>query len=261
MISKILLTPLAVVRLILIFGTMILWLLSFWLSCLFIPYTKERGFKLRRHWLKYIAIPVINLKIESQGKPHNGPALYVCNHRSFTDPVVVCHFIDAFVIAKAEVAKYPIINKGAEVTGVLWVNRENKESRNSVRELLVDTIVSGHNVLVFPEGTVGTQRHSIPFRSGTFHESVEHKIVVVPIALDYRDNKDMWLSGMSLVKVVFNQLSSLCTEVKIHIGEAMTSDDGEALKAHCQRWINTHLDEIHANWTRIDFEKQNGGTA
>ncbi|MBK7700798.1 MAG: hypothetical protein IPJ39_19750 [Saprospiraceae bacterium] len=37
------------------------------------------------------------------------------------------------MIAKAEVAGYPIINKGAELTGVIWVDRNDQSSRTATR--------------------------------------------------------------------------------------------------------------------------------
>ena len=81
--------------------------------------------------------PILNMHVIIEGKPHDKPALYVCNHRSFADPLAILPYLDAYVIAKAEVASYPIINKGAELTGVLYVKREDSQSRNAVRDKMV----------------------------------------------------------------------------------------------------------------------------
>jgi 1-acyl-sn-glycerol-3-phosphate acyltransferase len=233
---------------------MVLWLLYFWISGIFFGCSLQRGYKLRRNWLKKVCIPLLNLKIESKGGQHKGSALYVCNHRSFIDPVVVCHFIDALVIAKAEVANYPIINKGAEATGVIWVKRDNQQSRNEVRDAIVEFISNGHNILVFPEGTVGTSKTTLPFKAGTFHEAAEHGFPVVPIALEFRDEKDFWHKGQNLVTVFFNQIASWCTEVKITIGEPIEGINGDQLKEQCQTWINDELNKMRLNWIRVNFQ-------
>ena len=96
-----------------VFLTMLLSIVSYTLLRLFVKHTPEKAFKLRKLWLSYIAYPILNLKVQLKGRPTQSPALYVCNHRSFADPLVLCKYLDAFVIAKAEVADYPIINKGA----------------------------------------------------------------------------------------------------------------------------------------------------
>src|SRR5690606_11632661 len=150
------------------------------------PHTPDSAFRLRRFWLKTVGIPVLNISIENKGNVSNRPAIYMGNHRSFADPIVVCRYLDAFVIAKDEVAKYPIINKGAELTGVIWMDRSHKNSRQETRSKLVETWQKGHNILVFPEGTVGTEATTLPFKMGTFMEAAQHGIPIVPFAIEFK---------------------------------------------------------------------------
>ena len=187
---------------------MAIFLLSYALSSLVFGNTPERAFRLRRRWIKYFALPSLNIKCQVKGKASTTPALYVCNHRSFSDPIINCTFLDAYVIAKAEIANYPIINKGAEATGVLWVKRESVKSRNATREKLVETLLRGYNVLVYPEGTVGVTPETLKFSKGTFIEAVKNNIPVVPIALEYRDTKDLW-QGTSFFAALFQAVCLL----------------------------------------------------
>lgn len=245
---------LAIFRFIIIILSMLIWLLVYGASCIFRKHTVDTAMRLKRHWLKNIAYPVLNLHVIIQGRPLDKAAIYVCNHRSFLDPVVVLRYLDAFVIAKAEVAKYPIINKGAEITGVLYVNRESKDSRNEVREKMIETIKSGHNVLVFPEGTVGVLKGTLPFRSGTFFEAVENGIKVVPIALDFKDERDLWLKR-NLLKQYLSQFSKWKTEVKLTFGPPLAAETGETLKEKAFDWVNNTIFEMQRDWSQIDYEK------
>lgn len=245
---------LAILRLILVGITMSLSLLGYGVICIFVKHTTFRAFKLKHWYLNQILNPILGIKVLVEGKPIETPALYVCNHRSFADPLATLAHLNAFVIAKAEVAKYPLINKGAEITGVIYVNRESKESRNEVRDKMVETIKAGYNVLVFPEGTVGFYKHTLPFRSGIFYEAAENNLTIVPVAIEFRCPEDLWLRR-SFVAQYLKQFSKWRTEVKLKFGQPLTSTDGEYLKSSSFDWINNNIAEMQENWSTIDFEK------
>jgi 1-acyl-sn-glycerol-3-phosphate acyltransferase len=233
---------------------MIVWMLTYSASRIVLPHTPASSLAMRRHWLRWIGFPVLNLHVIIKGKAATQSAIYVANHRSFADPVVLCNFIDAYVIAKAEVANYPIINQGAKLTGVIYVKRENKESRNEVRDMMIQTVKKGNNVLVFPEGTVGVNKTTVDFRPGTFFEAAEHNVPIVPVAIEYRSEKDLWLIP-NFVKLFLSQFSKWKTEVKVTIGEPMVSNDGEYLRTESRKWIDQQLHSFHNNWTQVDYSK------
>jgi 1-acyl-sn-glycerol-3-phosphate acyltransferase len=208
--SKILGYPLAFVRFILIFLLMIVFLICYSISLLFSKHTDKRAFRLRRNYLKLTLI-ILNVSVELKGGSDVTPALYVCNHRTFFDPAVLCIFIDAFVIAKAEIANYPVINKGAERTGVIWVKRESHISRKKTRQALIDNLVDGRNILVYPEGTTNNEKKVLPFKKGTFHEIAKINVPAVPCVVEYSHRKDFWKGG--------------------------------------EDWINTTLDKMHKGWS------------
>lgn len=239
----------ASIRGIILLLTIVSFMLSYLISLLFRKRTKATDFALRRDWVS-MAAKVMGIKYTVKGKAHNAPALYVSNHRSFSDPLVSTMFIDAFVIAKAEVAGYPVINKGAEMTGVLYVKRENKDSRTAARQALVDTILAGNNVMVYPEGTVSTNKKVIPYKHGTFKEAAKHNIPVVPIAIEYKDEVDMWPQG-SFIKQFFKQFSKGNTYVKMTIGPVFQNTDGSTLREDVEAWTNASLAEMQKGWSNV----------
>lgn len=239
---------LAALRGIIVFVAMLFFIFCYWVSCFFFKHTKQRALNLRANYLKYVAVPVLNIKIIKEGAPYDKTALYVANHRSFADPLVICKYLHAFVIAKAEVANYPIINKGAELTGVIWVDRNNKDSRTATREKLTETIDQGFNILVYPEGTVGTHKNTLPFRKGTFIEAAENNIPVVPIAIEFRSDKDLWIKPKFVPQYLY-QFSKWKTEVKLKFGSPITNQDGELLHQEAYDWINKELNEMQKDWS------------
>ena len=233
--------------------TMIFYLLCYAISRIFVKHTKQSGLTLRKAWISQMAYPILNLKVDVKGKPHDQSAVYVCNHRSFTDPIVISKYLNAFIIAKAEVASYPVINKGAEVTGILYVKREDKSSRTKTRQAFVDVIKSGHNVLVYPEGTISTRKEPLPFKKGTFFEAAKEDITIVPVAIEFKHEKDLWTIS-NFVGQYFNQFSKRKTEVKLSFGPPLKSTDGEKLIEQSYNWIRDELATMQKDWVEIDWK-------
>ena len=246
---------LALIRFILLFVLVAFHIVPYMiLSSFAFKHTPESAFKLRRLYMKF-ALPILGLKIEMKGKVHDKPALYVCNHRSLSDPVVLTNYLDAYVIAKAEVADIPLLDKGARITGIIYVKRESKDSRKATRQAMIDTVKSGYNVLVYPEGTTNGEMQTLPYRPGTFVEAARNGIPVVPVVLEYKTKWDLWLDG-GIPTIWFKQFWKLRTECKLVIGEPIASDDFEWLRNKIEDWSNAEIIEIHENWIGSHFHNQ-----
>jgi len=221
-------------------------LLYLGLSKVLFKHTRARAFKLRRWYLKYSNF-ILGIKTEVQGNPVEKNALYVSNHRSLSDPLILCQYLDAYIIAKAEVGDYPLISTGAELTGILYVKRDDKNSRQAVRLKMKETLENNHNVLVYPEGTVNYNKQTMDYRPGTFKETIEMGISVVPVCLEYQTSKDVWCNRGMLNHFLL-QFGYWRTNTKLIIGPAMSHPDGEVLCKMVQDWTNDKINEIHSDW-------------
>jgi len=238
---------LALLRALLLAITMALFMIFYGLTLLVMKHTADRAFRLRHNWL-VLADWILNIKSDVQGKPPLKPALYVSNHRSFSDPLVLLRHLEAYVIAKAEVAKYPLISKGAELTGVEYVQRNDRDSRRATRDAIINILKGGHNVLVYPEGTVGRDRQTLPFKIGTFFEAAKEGIPVVPVAIEYRSPRDLWMIPNFIKQYMF-QFSKWKTEVRLEFGPVLRSDDGQELHDQAESWINGKIRDMQKGWS------------
>lgn len=239
----------AIIKGIFLIILMMLFLSFYAISLLVSKNTPERAFRLRRNYIR-IAFLVFNIKLQKEGKMYDGPALYVCNHRSFIDPVLVCRYVDAYVIAKAEVASMPVLNTGAKFTGIIYVKRENRNSRHAAREMMSQTIQRGYNVLVYPEGTIATEPGTIPFRPGSFAEMARLGLPVVPIALEYQNDYSYWRTP-SLFKHFVNHVGRWDIPCKMKIGQPIWDKDGDALRIKAESWVNIQLKEMQSGWSNV----------
>ena len=226
--------------------SMIVYMLVYSVTLLFRKHTTESAFNLRRAWMK-IGNPIMGNSVEINGVPADEPAIYMSNHRSFSDPLMQANAFDSIIIAKAEVSNIPIMSQAAKITGIIYVRRENYSSRKATLIKLVETIKEGYNVLIYPEGTTGDLQTTKPFKMGAFKSAVMNDFPVVPVAIEYQKLRDMW-QDRSLIAHFFKQYAKWKTPVRISVGPALRSDDPQVLMQKTKDWIDGELLKLQKDW-------------
>jgi len=226
-------------RLLLLFITTALMVGAYSVLTLFMRHTDERGFRLRRIII-ILLLKLLGFRIKIEGLPVTKPALYVCNHKGVFDFLVVLRYLDAFVVSKSELSKIPVLHKGGVYTGIIYVKRDNRESRSAVRETIRQTLVNGKNVLIYPEGTTHNGRTTMEFKIGAFVEAAKSGIPVVPIALEYKNRHDYYVNIPAL-KMFFRSFNKLWTQCSLSFGPPVSDTDPELLCAKTRSWIDQKL--------------------
>jgi 1-acyl-sn-glycerol-3-phosphate acyltransferase len=217
---------------------------------LFSKHTNQKGYKLRKFYLSVI-LPLMGIRVQKKGLVNTKPALYVCNHRGLLDFTITLNYVEAFILSKAEVRKYPILGKGSGYTGVFWVDRGDKNSRGSARQAIIEILKSGENVFIFPEGTTHYERTSMDFKIGSFEEVVKEGFAVVPVALEYKTGRDYW-KNMNMVQMYFSQFGKLFTRCKLHYGPALHGyNNAEKLCSDARKWIDDELISMQKDWSEV----------
>ena len=119
------------------------------------------------------------------GEIPKGPCLIVSNHLSWVDILLIGSFEDVRFVAKAEVAKWPIVGKLASGAGTLFVRRGDRHSAERAVADIASELTCGHRVVIFPEGTTTRGPMPIKFRGRLFQAARQAGVPIVPIALSY----------------------------------------------------------------------------
>jgi 1-acyl-sn-glycerol-3-phosphate acyltransferase len=129
----------------------------------------------------------LNIKLIITGTPSNEPALWVCNHISWLDILLLAgnHTVD--FIAKSDVGKWPFIGHLVRKSGTLLINRDNKFQAYRSLPLIQQRISKGPPVIIFPEGTTTVGTTTLPFKPMFYEAAVRENAVIQPIALYYLD--------------------------------------------------------------------------
>lgn len=134
-------------------------------------------------WLLRLKIIVVG----DMSRAH--PTLFVANHVSWIDIIVYGAIVDARFVAKREVARWPLIGGLARLGGTVFIERKARRTADQ-RDLMVEHLQNGDNLILFPEGTSNDGLRTLPFKSA-FFSLAETKmtngqpIAVQPISLAY----------------------------------------------------------------------------
>ena len=92
------------------------------------------------------------------------PVVFVSNHSSWLDVLVLGAQLDACFIAKGEVADWPLIGWIARLGRTVYVRRA-RSSTGRERDAMRLRLAAGDSLILFPEGTTSDGSRVLPFRS------------------------------------------------------------------------------------------------
>jgi 1-acyl-sn-glycerol-3-phosphate acyltransferase len=128
------------------------------------------GVKVRMHGLEKLA--------------ENGTFIFICNHVSLFDILaLVARLPRNNFVAKAELFKIPVFGPGMRVLGTVPMERENQKAAFGSYEIAAARIRGGTSVVVFPEGTRGTEYPIRRFKKGPFVLAIKAAAPIVPVVV------------------------------------------------------------------------------
>lgn len=141
----------------------------------------------------------LRVKIHVEGQlPDNAP-LWIANHLSWLDPVVLMALRPAAVLAKAEVASYPIIGNWSRRMGLRFVDRSDPASRAAAVTNLAADLSAGRPFLLFPEGTTTLGEGLARLQPGGLLAAHRMGVRILPLRLSSPDAHYPWIGDMELL--------------------------------------------------------------
>ncbi|KAI8353619.1 hypothetical protein EDC96DRAFT_484769 [Choanephora cucurbitarum] len=189
------------------------------------------------------------VRVEVEGEEnlhqHEGPAIYVCNHQSSLDIMLMGKVYpkNTAIIAKKQLKYVPFLGMFVRLNNTILLDRKNRESAvKEARKAAEDIQKKNTNVWVFPEGTRGHESEVtlLPFKKGPFYMAVQAHVPIIPVVLSnytdlYSAKQKRFNSGVVRCRV----LPAISTE-----GVEETSADIEKLATECREQMLTALKEI-----------------
>lgn len=192
----------------------------------------------------------LGLRVQVTGQPLNSPCLYVPNHRSYSDVIVVGSALPCTFLAKSQVASWPLLGQAAAAGGTLFVRREARASRRAAREAVARTLLAGVSVVVFPEGTSTDHPSVLPFKPGVFEVATALGVPVVPVAIHYADPEMAWVGDDTFAGHFARVFRTKSHTVQLHFGPPLAESDSQRLRQMAWSWCNDRVASLCAGHTK-----------
>jgi 1-acyl-sn-glycerol-3-phosphate acyltransferase len=139
-----------------------------------------------RHFLGGIA-RAAGLRVRVVGTALKRDVLFLANHLSWLDILVVAGANGAAFVAKAEVAKVPVVGWLAGLNNTVFVARSERSGVRGQADSLRAALATGQPMALFPEGTTDGGPDILPFRASLLASLFPPLpgVQVQPIALNY----------------------------------------------------------------------------
>ncbi len=229
---------------------------------------KIPGYKAWPHLVHRSICFALNIKVKTIGAPLDGPpTLFVSNHVSWIDIVVLGHVMKACFIAKKDMIEWPVLGYLSTLQRTIFVNRERRTDVVAQRREMQERIHNGDNLILFPEGTTSDGGRVLPFKSALFgvtekamHLEVDDhghipELMVQPVTLVYKKINNLptiranrhsvaWIGDVEIGDHLKGVLNLLKVEVEVHFHEPVSRNifkTRKELSAYCQRTIENRL--------------------
>lgn len=208
---------------------------------------------------------LLRVKVRTIGRPHRGsPTLFVSNHISWLDIVVLSAALPGSFVAKREVNDWPFFGLLARLQRTVFVDRDRRHRTADHRDEMGERLESGDSLILFPEGTSsdGLRIHS--FKSAFFalaEQPVQGRpLTVQPVSIGYAKLNHMpvgrrwmsifaWVGDEDLLPHLWRFLKAGPSEAVLEFHEPVTMArfaSRKGMAAWCHQRVIEGLSDINA---------------
>lgn len=172
------------------------------------------------------------MRVRVIGNPLERDVLFLANHLSWLDILVLAGASGTAFVSKAEVADVPVVGWLAGLNNTVFVARSERSAVRGQADALRGALASGQPVALFPEGTTDGGPEILPFRASLLAALFPPLpgVRVQPVALDYgaAAHDLAWVGeepGLDNVKRVLSRRGT--AEVILHFLAPVDPADGD----------------------------------
>lgn len=228
------------------------------------------GVLLCQKWCRY-GLRLMRVRVNVKGAGVSSRALYVGNHVSYLDILVLAAHVRTCFVTSVEIRETPVLGQLCELAGCVFVERRNKSNIHAEIGELTAALRGGLNVTVFPEATSTNGEQILRFRKPLFTAAREAETEVVPFCLNYRKagveplsfkNRDdvFWYGDMDFLPHLWRLIGLMGIEVDLVFTEPLASNqfaDVSDLAGRSQKAVEQVFQPVKALRGVRDFELSN----
>lgn len=218
------------------------------------PVSDERRDRYLHRWAGLL-LPVlgVELLLDAPAPPpllHEGPRLVVSNHRSMLDILLMARLFQGHILARGDMAAWPVLGEFARAAGTLFVDRADGSSRAVAIRRIRERLLAGRTVVVFPEGTTFEGDEVRPFHGGAFLAAQRSRSQVQPVGIAYQSG-DAIFGDESFGAHLRRLTAAGRIAVAVCVGEPLSADSrrAEALRDRTRAAVQALVQRARARFT------------
>jgi 1-acyl-sn-glycerol-3-phosphate acyltransferase len=199
-------------------------------------------------------VRALGIRIHQKGAlTQKRPLVVAANHVSWTDISVIGSRCDVSFIAKAEMARWPVMGWLARLQRTIFIERERRRTSGEQASEIARRLADREAVVLFAEGTTGDGNQVLPFKSTLFgsatlalREGAVDKVYIQPMTIAYtrvhglpmgRQHRPIaaWIGDTELAPHAAALLREGAIDVELHFGEPIEFSAGDDRKEATRR--------------------------
>lgn len=191
---------------------------------------------------------ILGVRMQIQGNPYQGAALFVANHISWLDIFCIAAVCPTHFLAKQAVEAWPLFGWLCRRAGTAFIQRGAAGGAAAATEQLLWRLRQGECITVFPEGTSTNGETVRRFHPRLFQSALLARCPVQAIALRYPDRTGTnrivpFIGEDTLLPHLWRLLGESAIEVKLHFGSVRVPPHSsrDALAQYTQQEIRQLL--------------------
>lgn len=124
-----------------------------------------------------------------------GGRMVVANHVSWLDIFLIDAVAPSCFIAKADIARWPLIGTLVGRVGTIFLERGKRHAVHDALVHVAGQLEAGRRIAIFPEGTTGSGENLMPFHANLIQSAVRAGVPVDPVGLRYTGLAGECVSG------------------------------------------------------------------
>jgi 1-acyl-sn-glycerol-3-phosphate acyltransferase len=191
---------------------------------------------------------LLRIRVRVVGAPVcDKPVLFVSNHVSWVDIVVIGSVLPVAFVAKSEVRKWPLVGITAEMQRTVFVDRARRHQTGDAVSQIVARLKGGTPVVLFAEGTSSDGNRVLPFRSallGAVEMAAKHTgepLPIQPMAIAYTNQHGIplgrqhrplaaWYGDLDFMPHIRTLIGKTALDAVVSYGEPLVADAGMSRK-------------------------------
>ena len=131
-----------------------------------------------------------NIKVKVvHGSNVNPGSLIIANHVGAPDIFVMGSCFPSFFVSKTEIRRWPFMGWLTQLGATIFVDRKRKQQVRSTVGQIQRRLNARCSVILFPEAQATDGKGILPFKSSHFEAAIRTGKPVVPVVVNYHDNR------------------------------------------------------------------------